>query len=115
MVNMLETNQTNTMTTYRVLVADSGMITASRSTLSSLFESFIVMSTRPSSPSTEFATIFPSPEESEPLVSTISGSTLSSALSSATSSSKRYVVNVAAFSMTFRLILSSSRAYTMLV
>ena len=114
-ISGLVSNQSNSYTTYRGLSPDFRLVRTSWSTLSSLFESFIVISTRPSSPSTEFATTFPSPEESEPLVSTISGSTLSSALSSATSSpSKLYVVNVAAFSMTFRLILSSSRAYTRL-
>ena len=98
--------------THRELLPESAVTATWPSTWWPLFESFILMSTRPSSPSTELATNLPSPEESEPLVNTRSGSRISSAVSSA--SSKLYVVNVAAFSMTFRLILSSSLAYTML-
>jgi hypothetical protein len=81
------------------------------------FESFIVTFTSSSSPSIDVATteeVVPPAEKSpsDPLVSTISGSTLSVVLVSASSSSMNswWVVKVAIFSRTFRFMTSSLRA-----
>ena len=74
--------------------------------------SFMVTSTMSSSPSTDFATTLPSPEESmsEAFVTDISGSVFSDVSESSARLNSGQFVKVATFSRTLRLIASSSRA-----
>ena len=77
------------------------------------FASFIVTSTMSSSPSTDFATTLPSPEESisEAFVTDISGSVFSDVSESSARLNSGQVVKVAIFSKILRLMASSLRAW----